>query len=336
MKQNLKSKEIEVYQTEMPLKISKLTEQLNNLASKKFKNFNLINNNKKSLKNLKVYLENMQQLHNNILFKGGQLNPREVERIQQEIQHLYSHLKYPEEEIIFKINSGEFKHDHFTTNHNKDLLLRNKVNTSNDHKHFKSLSPKSNQINNSKTLPLINSKKQKVSQSKKQHFLSLNKFEYLSQRDLVTKPHYMMKHNKLMKKVQDNGVSKRLNESIDEIEDQKENTISDLDEIKEAEQEEEIRKSLYISSDEDIPQIKEIENFVMILDMELNYDFEHSSNEDFTFLVKKNEEFIGINEKILKLQYKTDKSYNNKMNKVKKYYDEIIRKTKILKQVYSN
>ena len=339
-KQCIKAKELEVYQKEFPMKISKLTDQVNILASKKFGNYGKINKNKKSLKNMKIYLESMYQLYNSHMRKAGLYDQRNLEKIHRDLEKLNTYLKYNDEEIINKINTGEFKHTDFTlNNHNLANInnsnefanqLKNKTGSATaNSKHYRSLSPKGNYTNqiNNKTLPMINVQKHYES-PKKQQLLSLNKFEYLTQKENVGNPHYMAKIKKSSKikeltEKREDKINQEKNENLSE------NTISEADENRE----DDIRRSFYTSSDEEIPEIRDLDNFVKILELELNYDYEHSTEEDFSFLVGKNEEFVKLNEKISKILGNVELNSKNKLILGRKKYTEMIRRTNVLKQV---
>jgi len=324
LKQTQKSKELEVYQKEYPLKIAKLTEQLDNLATKKFKYFNNINKNKKSLKNLRTLLEGIQKLFNTYASKPGS-NQREIDRIQDVLLRIHEHLKYPEDDIIIKINNGDLIFDDLPISHqfndndkkkDRDNPTRNKL--------YRSLSPSHKDKVNSKTLPVIAPKLKNEGPLKKAHLLSLNKFEYLTQKEMVTKPNYMKNNKK-----QNKAVEQKMKDEEDEK--NSENTISEVDENKEDENE--IRRSFYTSSDEDIPEIQDIEKMDKLLNLELKYDYEKATEEDFTFLIKKNEEFIALNEKILKFNKKAENTLDKKIKRQRLMELEVIRKTNVLKQV---
>jgi hypothetical protein len=106
--QVMQSKELEVcnMHKKYPQKINSQTEEVKNLVAKKHEYFSKLNNNKKSLSNMKVYLQRVSKL-----FKDVQGNPKYIKgnessmrQIEQEIFSINEELKGSDDEILEKVN----------------------------------------------------------------------------------------------------------------------------------------------------------------------------------------------------------------------------------------
>jgi hypothetical protein len=112
-KQNVKGKELQTnnIMKKYPNQINSLTDEIKNIMGKKQEYLTKISNNKKSLKNLRSILSNVEKNYNNIVssksFPKTVDNLTQIRIIEDTIQNFKKDLELPEEELIDKINKHE-------------------------------------------------------------------------------------------------------------------------------------------------------------------------------------------------------------------------------------
>jgi hypothetical protein len=108
--QIMQSKELEVCNRnkKYPQKINSQTEEVKNLVAKKHEYFSKLNNNKKSLSNMKVYLQRVNKMFRDVLSNpkyNNKSNENIIRQVEQDLGWLSEELKGTDEEILEKIHN---------------------------------------------------------------------------------------------------------------------------------------------------------------------------------------------------------------------------------------
>jgi len=108
--QIMQSKELEVCNKnkKYPQKINSQTEEVKNLVAKKHEYFSKLNNNKKSLSNMKVYLQRVSKMFKDVLSNpkfNNKSNESSIRQVEQDLGWISEELKGTDDEILDKIHN---------------------------------------------------------------------------------------------------------------------------------------------------------------------------------------------------------------------------------------
>ena len=352
-----KSKELEIFSKNKtyPAKVNSLTDEIKNLVGKKHDYASKTNLNKRSIQNMKSYLENTDKNLNDYVTSLKSLNRLDtatesnIKSLETTISFMKVDLSGKEEDILEKMVKDELEYfgaigkDRGSSpqqqNKSKKIYYQNpnkgggfgSYGTKNN---YYSKSP-NNSSNNQTQLPMIKDKNASIyeeknfsssmNMKKNKKISILKKFEYLNAKDNNSLPHYMrdVSNNigRLKSPVDRDKKGMNRNNSFKNI---NSNTQAKSKNYNSYPTQKSDNKE-NSSEDEANDKLDEI--------AELNYDYENTRNEDYESLLKKLKQSERINEKIEKNYKELDKVYEKKYKEVQAQVEGNKKKAKILQKV---